>query len=149
MLHKVMLGFWHRENKLKQKTDPDSLIFHPDRIRIALTCGWRRIQSILVKCVVLPVSYVGIHRHKKTDPESIIVCPYRIRIKLTSGWKRIQIHLVEYVCSLCSKVCWVYRHKMDSESLIFCPGRIRIIHLFLNRIRDKIKPAAGGGSSLF
>ena len=108
LLHKVMLGFWHRENKLKQKTDPDSFIFHPDRIRIALTCGWRRIQSILVKCVVLPVSYVGIHRHKKTDPESIIVCPYRIPIKLTSGWKRIQTHLVEYVCSLCSKVCWVF-----------------------------------------
>ena len=60
-------------NKLKQKrTDPDSLIFHPDRIRITLACGWRRIQSILVKYVDLSVSYVGIHKHKRTDPESII-----------------------------------------------------------------------------
>ena len=122
LLHKVMLGFWHREIfKTKNKNGSGFTHFlsgpDPDYISLRL----ERIQSILVKYVDLSVSYVGIHKHKKR---------IRIRIKITSGWKRIQIHLVEYVYVFAVRYVGSIDIKMDSESLIFCPGRIRIIHLF-------------------
>ena len=81
LLHKDMLGFWHRELKLKQtkKTKKGGSGFthflsgpDPDYISLRL----ERIQTILVKYVDLSVSYVGIHRHKER---------IRIRIKITSG----------------------------------------------------------------
>ena len=49
----------------------------------------------------------------------------------------------------CSKVCWVYRHKNGFRIAHFLSRSDPDYSFVLNRIRNKIKPAAGGGSSLF
>ena len=124
-----------------KKTDPESIIFCPYRIRIKITSGWKQIQIHLVEYVYSLCSKVcWVYRHKM-DSESLIFCPGRIQIinlffkpnlgqNQTCSWRRIQFILVK--CAYCTVGCvetWTWTIK-----------RIRN-HSFLIRTGSGIKPS--------